>query len=869
MNATVEKKSAFSKFVKAVWHLTTSFKNFFKSSFISLVVIGIILLLLTQMDQAFTMMVDLVEGNPFSLFLSFFFINGLAIVLSHYPIYTYYAADLNNSGDYTKWREVIPLKFWPFKYFPVYIYYTDENSNYRPDNLANYFRYATGLLIHSVWIHFIISSFKPNIIFENFDFSFFEAIAYILMIVPFAAYVYLKERIVLLEKKNGPNALVNSEDEAQKNKIELRNFYARVYRWFIGIASLSILLLGTTLIVADFSPYGFLLLLLTSYAFMLNYVYFRLLRSKFHSIVFLRPHSGFLNPFMAILKLFAKLENYILLFNFNFLLAFGLLVYCTLASILGWRLLNGIPILLAFLYFYYFIIASLGRYYFVARKISSVSKSRRYKAIFVAGCILALLLFVTNCAEVEVTTHELDLVENTKKEIPEWQFVDSLRAKNDNTLFFIASHGGGLKANVWTLNVLNTLQKRTKGKLLDQTIALSGASGGSLGLALYTGLYREHGLDTESIQDKIDDLAHQNYTSLDLTLTFGMDTYRKIWPLNQRIGLRDRPYYAMVKYQRKIRGDLSGVLDTTSFRDYWKEAFNLRGYFPSLIMNTAATNGSRGLLWSVKQKDFNAIFPYAINLADLHDNKTLPYYQAVSTTNRFPVFSPAAKIPGLGHYVDAGAVDNSGLLGCLDLHNYLLRDKNILTGKQIAYIEIINNKTLYIDYLVDKFKKENNLKYIYKNEFEADNIIVDLKTGLNLDKIPGYLSDYLSNWEQVEDGKLRYFKIFMPHKVCLDDVENYFGGEIANDTINVKHDLNDYLKEKNTEILSLTEKERKSFFDPWESYEPTLSRHLSKSSLRYVEKMLEHPLLEEQFEAIDSLIKTQKIEKNRNMKLRF
>ncbi|MGI9550037.1 MAG: hypothetical protein ACR2MT_02465 [Aurantibacter sp.] len=865
----MEKKSAFSKFVKVVWHFTTSFKNFFKSSFISLVVIGIILLLLTQMDQAFTMMVDLVEGNPFSLFLSFFFINALALVLSHYPIYTYYAADLNNSGDYTKWREVTPIEFWPFKYFPVYIYYTDEKSDYRPDNLANYFRYATGWLIHAVWIHFIISSFRPNIIFEKFDFSFLEATAYALMIVPFAVYIYLKERIVVLERKKDPKASIYSEEEVRKAKIEHRKFYGQVYLGFVVITTLSFLLLGTTLILAQFSPSVFLLLVLTSYMFMLNYIYFRFLRSNFHHIFFLRNNVGSFNPFMALLKLFAKLENYILLFNFNFLIALVLLVYSTLASIFGWALFNGIPILLGFLYFYYFIIASLGRYYFVARKISTVSKSRRYRAIFVAGCTLALLLFVTNCANVEVTTHELDLVENTKTEIQEQQFVDSLRAKKDNTLFFIASHGGGLKANVWTLNVLNSLQKRTEGKLLDQTIALSGASGGSLGLALYTGLYKEHGLDTASIQDKIDDLAQQNYTSLDLTLTFGMDTYRKMWPLNQRIGLRDRPYYAMVKYQRKIRGDLSGVLDTTSFRDYWKEAFNLRGYFPSLIMNTAATNGSRGLLWSVKQKDFGAIFPYAINLADLQGNKTLPYYQAVSTTNRFPVFSPAAKIPGLGHYVDAGAVDNSGLLGCLDLHNYLLRNKNILQGKQIAYIEIINNKTLYIDHLVDQFKKENNLQYIYKNEFEADNIIVDLKTGLNLDKIPGYLSDYLSNWEQAENGKLRYFKIFMPHKVCLDDVESYFGGEIANDTINVKHDLKNYLEDKNKEILNLTEKERKSFFDPWQSYEPTLSRHLSKSSLRYVSKVLKHPLLEEQFWAIDSLIKTQKIEKNKNMKIRF
>ena len=396
---------------------------------------------------------------------------------------------------------------------------------------------------------------------------------------------------------------------------------------------------------------------------------------------------------------------------------------------------------------------------------------------------------------------------------------------------------------------------------------MSGASGGSLGLALYTGLFKADGLNTGGIQKKIDLLAHQNYTSLDLTLTFGLDTYRKLWPFSQRIGLRDRPYYAMLRYQNSIENEKSKKLSPTSFRDYWREAFIKKGYFPSLIMNTAGTKGSRGILWSVKQSNFNDVFPFSENLADLSNNKTLPFYQAVSTTNRFPMLSPAAKITGYGHYIDAGAIDNSGLLGCLDLHNYLLRDKRVLGDKQIAYIEIINSKSLYTNYLIEKFKRENDILHISKYENESDNIAVDLKTGLNLDKIPGYLSDYLTNWEQSSNGKLRYFKIFMPHKVTIEDVVGFFDGDIADQAI--ENALKSFLDKENNIILSLTEKPKKSFFDPWEFYEPTLSRHLSKSSLRYIKAILKHPLLEEQFGEIESLIKTQKIEKNENAEISF
>lgn len=854
--------------IDALHHFVRSFKNFFKSSFLSLLIITIILLLLTQMDQAFTMMVDLIEGGWFSLLLSFFFINALAIALSHYPIYTYYASGLNNSGDYTQWHEKNPIRIWPFRTYPIFVFTTNKDSAYVPDTWANYLRYFTGLLIHGVWIHFIISSFKPNLIFENFPFATVKGIIYAFLLIPFLLYIYIKEKEARLKQITDRHGNKISQAELQENKTKLLALYKRLGIYYLIIALLMTLLLILTITIGNFSPGGFFLIILTSYAFIFNYLFFRLLRTKLNLVksMFTSAIALPVNLFLGLFSSMQKSENYILLFYFNFLVAFVFLFLSTIASINGGDLVNGIPILLAFFYFYYFIIASLGKYFFVARK-KELRKTRRYKFFLAATVIAVILIVITNFSNVEVTTHELDLVENTKSEITEQVFLDSLKAKKDNTLFFIASHGGGLKANVWTLNVVNKLQERTGGKLLNQTIALSGASGGSLGLALYTGLYKEDGLNFEKIQKKIDILSQQNYTSLDLSLTFGLDTYRKIWPLSQRIGLKDRPYYAMVKYQNNIQNKTNEKLSEVSFRDYWKSAFTKHGYFPSLIMNTAGTKGDRGILWSVKQEDFNAIFPYAENLADLENNKTLPFYQAVSTTNRFPVFSPAAKIRGYGHFIDAGAIDNSGLLGCLDIQNYLQTNRKILRDKQIAYIEIINSKTLYINYLVELFKSENSFENIPKNEDETDNIVVDLKTGLNLDKIPGYLSDYINNWEESQGGNIRYFKIFMPHKVSMDDVESFFGGKITD--AKKAGLLKSFLAEKNTIILNLTEKPEKSFFDPWEFYEPTLSRHLSKSSLNYVHAILNHPLLRTQFQEIETLVNTQHIEENKNPETAF
>ncbi|MGB1451371.1 MAG: hypothetical protein ACPG7E_06650, partial [Marinirhabdus sp.] len=346
----------------------------------------------------------------------------------------------------------------------------------------------------------------------------------------------------------------------------------------------------------------------------------------------------------------------------------------------------------------------------------------------------------------------------------------------------------------------------------------------------------------------------------------------KLWPLSSEMVLRDRPYYAMVRYQNYIDREQGKTLSQLSFRDYWKEAYEKKssrdttGYFPSLIMNTAATNGSRGILWSVAQKDFTNIFPFSQNLADLPNDRTLPFYQAVSTTNRFPFLSPAAKIPGHGHYIDAGAIDNSGLLSLLDLHNHLRRcDTTILANKQVAYIEIVNGKSPYTEFVLTNFKKEMGNPHIFIDEFETDNIIADLKTGFNLDKIPNYLSNFLSLWQKTEKGKIRYFRIFMPHKITVKDVESYLNGEIMDPR--TKKQLSHYLATENNKILALTDSGDNPFVKPWKYYEPTLSRHLGKSSLNYMTKILEHPLLKKQFAEITKIINSQKIKTNENLEI--
>ncbi|MBT8275866.1 MAG: hypothetical protein KJO39_06985 [Bacteroidia bacterium] len=853
----------FSSFITWVSNVFSSVVKFTKASILSLLIIVFILLLLTKMDQAFTMFVDLIEANGFKwgLMFSFFMINALALALSHYPIYNYYAANLNNSASFTTWEEVYPFKpkgstkgRWLYRLFKVFIFHEKPGGNYKKDDRAHYMRYSIGLLIHAVWILFIIKTFMPKFNLSEAQTTTTMWAFFALCFVPLLHYIYVRRAVQKAKQVNNTTAI-----------------YKRLASRFTFLLILTFAMVITCLVFGSlFSRIGFFILVFTCYLFMFNYLYFRILRTKLAEVVTLFEVSGS-KLTLLIMRIFKRLlyksEHYLLLFSFNFIISIVIVIWTTYMAIRVGDLPNGTPILLAYFYTYYFIIAAIGKFFFAYRKIreqiseengEAPKHSFRFKLVCF-GIFMLLSLFAVGMMT-ESRTHELELVDHdNSNDLHEVQFINDIRNIPGNTVFFIASHGGGLKSNAWTLHVLEKLHRETNDQLMDRTIAFSGASGGSLGLALYTGLSKElsgkFSNDMKLLEERIDIISEGNYTSSDLTLTFGLDSFRKLWPFNREYPLQDRPYYAMIKYQNYVEDSIHHRLSRQSFRSFWKDVYEKRGYFPSLIMNTAATTGRRGILWSVKANNFDNIFHFSEDLAELSEYsdgdssvrpKTLSFYEAVSTTNRFPVFSPAAKIPGYGHYIDAGAIDNSGLLGCLDLYLYLQSKDNFnfFQNKKVVFIEIINSKTLYLDNLLKKIEQDP----IQKEENETDNIIADLQTALNLDKIPGYVSDFVDRYNQAE-----LIKIFMPHKVTIGDVESYLNGKIENKS--QRQGLINKLKAHNSYLDSITERgngqeDTDRFFKEWNTYEPTLSRHLSESSLLFIKEVLDHNSITESIKRI-------------------
>ena len=128
------------------------------------------------------------------------------------------------------------------------------------------------------------------------------------------------------------------------------------------------------------------------------------------------------------------------------------------------------------------------------------------------------------------------------------------------------------------------------------------------------------------------------------------DLIREVVPAKKLFKGRDRAYQSMQNYARLVEKN-NHLAINTSFRSYWKQVYEInQKSYPALIVNTTPTRSKYGVACSISDMDN---FPIAIDLLS-DGNEALSFAGTISTSNRFPIFSPAARVPGKGHFVDGG-----------------------------------------------------------------------------------------------------------------------------------------------------------------------------------------------------------------------
>lgn len=454
---------------------------------------------------------------------------------------------------------------------------------------------------------------------------------------------------------------------------------------------------------------------------------------------------------------------------------------------------NAALIILSALFLYYGILVVLTKnyiYYKYSKERYAIKNFKNFRFYLVMGFFVLFLsnrlgrifpneLFTLNSVS-RVINDELNL-DTYVKELPENQ-----------TRYYIGAYGGGMKSNAWTLSVLNEFYKNDP-QFLEKAVVISGASGGTMGLINWSAI-RKHNPSNSDTEDMITDISTEHVLSLDLTHILGRDTFNHLFVPGVNLSGKDRSTLAMQRYA-ELSGNTEKAVDFTPYRKYWKELYTSHNNrFPVLIANTTNVLGNQGMAVSIRTdqypREHSLLYQGANNILELQNpiyekdsliditETTLPYYNAASTSNRFPLISPAAKIETLGHFNDGGIYENSGLLSAYKLFRSInsyesISDLDHLKQRNV-FINIVNDKNLYIRKVVkDWIKKELIVNKINKNT----EINAILNSIASTEMMPIFIKKELERLDKHHE-KIDFKTVYLPHTFTMNDIKNIYGEEL-------------------------------------------------------------------------------------------
>ena len=274
--------------------------------------------------------------------------------------------------------------------------------------------------------------------------------------------------------------------------------------------------------------------------------------------------------------------------------------------------------------------------------------------------------------------HYQDDLKNTLNILDNWRakFGQSRLLKKPKLVVVCAS-GGGLRASLWTMQVLRELDKQTKGKLMDHTTLMTGSSGGMLALGYYRELYHQQELgNLNDLQDEkyLDNISRD--IANPLTFTFLVNDIFIPWVNREVNGYtykQDRGYIFEQQFIENTDGLLG--MDMGYYREPEREAT-----IPMLFVSPVILNDGRFLIMSPQGVSYMMKPPYAFERNDEqgfaeidgvdfgallkdHDADNMRFVTSLRMSATFPLFMPTSHLPTKPRMemVDAGVRDNFGI----------------------------------------------------------------------------------------------------------------------------------------------------------------------------------------------------------------
>lgn len=252
-----------------------------------------------------------------------------------------------------------------------------------------------------------------------------------------------------------------------------------------------------------------------------------------------------------------------------------------------------------------------------------------------------------------------------KSTLPQGPMIPIVRER----MLLLASEGGGVRAAYWTARVLAAMDEAHPG-WTGQVHAMSGVSGGSMGIAVWRACERG-----DRKGGSMSDCVRNGFASLDALspLLAGL-LFEDVW-----MRLLPTDWLCLPDVGCGMRSRAMG------FEREWMRAFphlaqslnNARDGEPHLMLNsTVVESGNRGVLSTLRFE--RGALPGAEDLIASGRIKASPsLVTAAHTSARFPITNPLASLPhqasgpAAAHLVDGGYHDNSGTGSLADLLTYV------------------------------------------------------------------------------------------------------------------------------------------------------------------------------------------------------
>ncbi len=268
-------------------------------------------------------------------------------------------------------------------------------------------------------------------------------------------------------------------------------------------------------------------------------------------------------------------------------------------------------------------------------------------------------------------------------------------------VIFVSAEGGGSRAGLWSFLVHSYLYEKNPDYFNKNLFALTGASGGGVGNAMFYTAVHQHNIyhkklkltytakekDTTMFNYKASTIYNANYLSSSVAALMGRDLIISVTDCCKNTSDRGKlveneweKNYAKVF---KIKG--------TSFigNEFLSIMPQLKGnhkVMPLLMMNTThLQSGQRAIISPVKfsnTKPMKGFRDFLDNYTKYNaKNSSIKISTSMLLNARFPFLSPVAKVKGVGQYGDAGYYDNIG--------------GAVTRGLESAFKEVLNDSAYY------------------------------------------------------------------------------------------------------------------------------------------------------------------------------